>query len=1458
MDESEEVEAGIADEDGGIGATDDMWDNVEVDSEFEDLSEDDIYADMEGDIEEKADGDVVETPHAQTTASRHHRGHHHPSSHGNQEATQPMIDAVSSYMAKKPQNGGSQQEAEFSDEEEAAYATQVERYTQFSHINETHRASVAMDVDSDDTEDEDEDTTLTRPARARRTRPEPEKPSAPQKRATKAVAPREPKHTPARTRERVKEPVSDEDVHGANSPMALRERKQVRAPQTAEDLDKIRTIVAQEFQTAIESKKKELAQIEANLVETRRIWERLQLTWANRVYDEGRIEARVQAVDQLRNSKKRGRPMKREKFTTAAQMKEEQESLSLHAEKIATESLEPPKKRRRGEALEPRPLYCLTAHKGFVQVICPDCNRVLFGNHLGFINHCRIMHLVKFATWEDAVGLCGQPVDESVVPLDDPCRTEGAALIGFRITQQQNEIRNTEIRNTATSSSAISSSAPTTTSHLLHSPPQKKQITPGVVIDHLHPENASNQNALNPPSPPSAVASRFYIKKQLILGNSSKALSQAERAQDDPIVRLIRPTADSAPSHRWMVYLRPIGEDLANYISKVRFFLHPSFKPRHIVEVTQPPFQLVRESSHEWPVRVQIFFNDPRNKAMSFVHYIVFKSASVEAIGEEYLIDVEINRDFTHNMILDDNISIITTTPSVPLSGVYGRDQQKYKQHLDYRSDTDGGGYGSDHVSGSRRYLRTHDPLTSPQHGQESNQITFDKLVEFTRHACETLCPIISKDVHQSLPYSFAKSIAEWTSWTHGKRHSIEWQRALRLSRILYDTHRVRRTTREMLDLCRHLNLTPIVDIRGIHAQNSGGTEPLIPGDPNSPFITPLSSYQRHYNLPMLRARVEKLETAELQHVLKLIRFCRFCGCVHLPFDKIDELELVCGERKLLILQETHSTFRELLERSIKQVKEENQKLKKRLAIDTLVVAGQTASSSATSNTVQRLPITNGTSASPAATPTKNLPHAKQTARPNFTPVTPGATPTAKKTQTPAQAKTPAKASAPTPPKVTTPATPKARGRPPKSSVGSPLTSDAAIPTYLLQQQKLAAPPVATPPKPLKDETPIDVYELTPELLATMDPTSFMDVLRRIPSADLYKLPPLPQNLLDVLPTFLKSRGTPNGASHTLPVASASMDVDAVPSLAHTQVASSSTSSAHADPFKLTGPRTMIGKWNVAQQDILLEHFRHHPEAMEQDSRLPESVLAALYKADSDNQAVHVKQPKVPPMEMPTPKPRARAAPPPAHPPPPAIMDPTSQELVHPQHGTMGFKSLPPPTLEEVPALRAELGRLQLEHDTDPTADLLLIKLMGSFARRLLFSTTAAYMDEKAHDIEIESEYKVVVPLHVVTAVVRDPLQYDFLLDEGLARYTSLEMIEANALAEDPAADSVIAQLEPRLKTHRAMVAADAKSQAQQPAASTTLDTQQSQQQAVHDSQPTAQGMNAEEAKPKEPHSDLK
>lgn len=87
--------------------------------------------------------------------------------------------------------------------------------------------------------------------------------------------------------------------------------------------------------------------------------------------------------------------------------------------------------------------------------------------------------------------------------------------------------------------------------------------------------------------------------------------------------------------------------DIDDFVSKVRFFLHPSYRPNDVVEVTAPPFCLSRRGWGEFPLRVQLHFKSALNKPMDIIHHLKLDRTytGLQTLGSETLVDVWIYAD---------------------------------------------------------------------------------------------------------------------------------------------------------------------------------------------------------------------------------------------------------------------------------------------------------------------------------------------------------------------------------------------------------------------------------------------------------------------------------------------------------------------------------------------------------------------------------------------------------------------------------------------------------------------------------------------------------------------------------------------------------------------------------------------------------------------------------------------
>lgn len=130
--------------------------------------------------------------------------------------------------------------------------------------------------------------------------------------------------------------------------------------------------------------------------------------------------------------------------------------------------------------------------------------------------------------------------------------------------------------------------------------------------------------------------SRFYIKRRVIVGNTSQYFNKSTRNLSDSI------------THKWMIYVRAnISEpNLESYVKNVTFFLHPTYQPNDIVTIHRPPFQLTRFGWGEFPVRVQLQFKDPTNKPVDIIHPLKLDQtrSGNQMLGTETVVDIELVR----------------------------------------------------------------------------------------------------------------------------------------------------------------------------------------------------------------------------------------------------------------------------------------------------------------------------------------------------------------------------------------------------------------------------------------------------------------------------------------------------------------------------------------------------------------------------------------------------------------------------------------------------------------------------------------------------------------------------------------------------------------------------------------------------------------------------------------------
>uniref|UniRef100_A0AAY5F3Y3 YEATS domain-containing protein 2 n=1 Tax=Electrophorus electricus TaxID=8005 RepID=A0AAY5F3Y3_ELEEL len=145
--------------------------------------------------------------------------------------------------------------------------------------------------------------------------------------------------------------------------------------------------------------------------------------------------------------------------------------------------------------------------------------------------------------------------------------------------------------------------------------------------------------------------SRLYVKKTIVVGNVSKYIAPDKREENDQ------------STHKWMVYVRGSRKEpsIDHFVKKVWFFLHPSYKPNDLVEVSEPPFHLTRRGWGEFPVRVQIHFKDQRNKRIDIIHHLKVRVHTLISLHPVLqVVDVELHR----NSLGEDFIPFLSSSSS--------------------------------------------------------------------------------------------------------------------------------------------------------------------------------------------------------------------------------------------------------------------------------------------------------------------------------------------------------------------------------------------------------------------------------------------------------------------------------------------------------------------------------------------------------------------------------------------------------------------------------------------------------------------------------------------------------------------------------------------------------------------------------------------------------------------------
>ncbi|XP_037643806.1 YEATS domain-containing protein 2 isoform X1 [Sebastes umbrosus] len=224
-------------------------------------------------------------------------------------------------------------------------------------------------------------------------------------------------------------------------------------------------------------------------------------------------------------------------------------------------------------------------------------------------------------------------------------------------------------------------------------------------------------------------ASRLYAKKTIVVGNVSRYIPPDTREENDQ------------STHKWMVYVRGSRREpsIDHFVKKVWFFLHPSYKPNDLVEVSESPFHLTRRGWGEFPVRIQIHFKDPRNKRIDIIHQLKLDRTytGLQTLGAETVVDVELYRNsLGEDYIPQPSSSKVTHRAASPtlatsLAQSYGcssspisHDSSVDKGFIKAEMGRSAGGHSSGLTAGERTPTRPKvgDRITLGSHGNSAFQ----------------------------------------------------------------------------------------------------------------------------------------------------------------------------------------------------------------------------------------------------------------------------------------------------------------------------------------------------------------------------------------------------------------------------------------------------------------------------------------------------------------------------------------------------------------------------------------------------------------------------------------------------------------------------------------------------------------------------------------------------------------
>uniref|UniRef100_A0AAR5QKI3 YEATS domain-containing protein n=1 Tax=Dendroctonus ponderosae TaxID=77166 RepID=A0AAR5QKI3_DENPD len=184
----------------------------------------------------------------------------------------------------------------------------------------------------------------------------------------------------------------------------------------------------------------------------------------------------------------------------------------------------------------------------------------------------------------------------------------------------------------------------------------------------LEPNTSKNQEV-------EPLTSRTKVQHKVVIGNISYFKKSLEQ---------------NNLTHKWMVYVKIYKktegepEVTDSIINKVVFYLHPSYKPHDVVDISNPPYHLSRRGWGEFPLRVKIFFKSLKNKPVDVIHQLKLDNTFTErqTLGNQTTVPIFLYDDTIPTPKMEHNESKIFHESISDISNFFVDDNQLSRLNL--------------------------------------------------------------------------------------------------------------------------------------------------------------------------------------------------------------------------------------------------------------------------------------------------------------------------------------------------------------------------------------------------------------------------------------------------------------------------------------------------------------------------------------------------------------------------------------------------------------------------------------------------------------------------------------------------------------------------------------------------------------------------------------------------------